>query len=82
MYGCMKEGRWDRVEGQAEEWEKECFWDEESLEMNLEEAKSDAERKKLKKLWSDGVLIKGSELPVAGDDTAVEAVMEYDGFGY
>ncbi len=50
--------------------------------MNLEEARSDAERKKLKKLWSDGVLIKGSELPVAGDDTAVEAVMEYYGFGY
>src|SRR5437899_10120392 len=26
-YGCAKEGRWDRVEGQAEEWKKECFWD-------------------------------------------------------
>jgi len=78
-YGCIAEGRWDRVEGQAEEWEKEHFWDDESLEMNLEEAKSDAERKKLKKLWSDGVLIKGSELPIAGDDTAVEAVMEHYG---
>jgi hypothetical protein len=82
MYGCAEEGQWDRVEGKAEEWEKECFWDEESLEMNLEEARSDAERKKLKKLWSDGVLLEGSELPVAGDDTAVEAVMEYYGFGY
>ena len=81
-YGCIEDGKWDRVEGQAEEWEQECFWDEESLEMNLEEAKSDAQRKKLKKLWSDGVLIEGSELPVAGDDTAVEAVMEHFGFGY
>jgi hypothetical protein len=79
MYGCIKEGRWDRAEGEAEEWEKECFWDEESLEMNLEEARSDAERKKLKKLWSDGVLIKGSELPIAGSDAAVEAVMEHYG---
>src|SRR5262245_14571771 len=45
MYGCMKEGRWERVEGKAEEWEQECFWDEESLEMNLEDAKTEAERK-------------------------------------
>ncbi|MBC7783929.1 MAG: hypothetical protein H7144_08815 [Burkholderiales bacterium] len=82
MYGCKKDGQWDRVEGQAEEWETECFWDEESLEMNLEEAKSDAERKRLKKLWKDGVLIEGSELPIAGDDTAVEAVMEYYGLEY
>jgi len=82
MYGCLKEGRWDRVEGKAEPWEKECFWDEDSLEMNLEEASSDAQRKKLKKLWSDGVLIKGNELPIAGDDTAVNAVMEYYGFGW
>jgi len=82
MYGCLKEGKWDRVEGQAEEWEKEHFWDKESLKMCLKEAKSDAERKKLKKLWSDGVLIKGSALPVAGDDTAVEAIIEHYGFGY
>ena len=82
MYGCRAEGRWDRVEGQAEEWEQDCFWDEDSLEMVLEDASSDAERKQLKKLWSDGVLIPGSELPVAGDDTAVEAIMEYYGFGY
>lgn len=82
MYGCLKGGTWDRVEGEAEEWEQECFWDEESLEMNLKEAKSAAERKKLKKLWTDGVLTEGNDLPVAGDDTAVEEVMEYYGFGY
>jgi hypothetical protein len=56
MYGCLKGGTWDRVEGEAEEWEQECFWDEESLEMNLKEATSAAERKKLKKLWTDGAL--------------------------
>lgn len=82
MYGCLKEGRWDRVEGQAEEWEEEQFWDKESLKMCLKEARSEAERKKVKKLWDDGVLIKGSELPVAGDDTAVQAIMEHYGFGY
>lgn len=81
-YGCTRENSWERVEGQAEPWEEEQFWDAESLKMCLKAASSDAERKKLKKLWSDGVLIQGSELPVAGDDTAVEAVMEYYGFGY
>jgi hypothetical protein len=81
-YGCIKTGKWDRVEGEAEEWEQECFWDEESLEMNLEEAKSDVQRKKLKKLWSAGVLIEGNELPVAGDDTAADTIMEHYGFGY
>jgi hypothetical protein len=82
MYGCLKDGKWDRVEGQAEPWEKECFWDKESLKMCLKEAKSDAARKKLTKLWNDGVLIKGSALPVAGDDVAVHAVMEHYGFGW
>ncbi len=82
MYGCLKEGRWDRVEGQAEEWEEEQFWDKESLKMCLKEAGSEAARKKLKQMWDDRVLIKGSELPVAGDDTAVQAIMEYYGFGY
>jgi hypothetical protein len=82
MYGCLKEGKWDKVEGQAEPWEKECFWDKESLKMCLEEAKSDAERKRITKLWKDGVLIKGSALPVAGDDVAVNAVMEHYEFGW
>jgi hypothetical protein len=50
--------------------------------MCLEEAKSDAERKRITKLWKDGVLIKGSALPVAGDDVAVNAVMEHYEFGW
>jgi hypothetical protein len=82
MYGCIKEGRWDRVAGQVEDWEKDCFWDKESLKMSLKRTRSDAQRKRLKKLWSDGVLIKGTELPVAIADTAVEAIMEHYGFGY
>lgn len=82
MYGCLKEFKWDRVEGQAEPWEEEQFWDKESLKMCLKEEKSETKRKKIQKMWSDGVLIKGSELPVAGDDTAVDAIMDYYGFGY
>ena len=58
-YGCVKEGHWDRVEGQVESWEKDCFWDDESLAMMLEVTKSDGERRKLQKLWNDGVLING-----------------------
>lgn len=81
-YGCVRESRWDRVEGQAEAWEAEHFWDTDSLKMCLKKAASEAERTKIKKLWNDGVLIKGNEFPVAGDDTAVEAIMEYYGFGY
>jgi hypothetical protein len=82
MYGCVKEGRWDRVEGQAEDWEEEQFWSKDSLKFCLKEAGSEAEKKKLKKLWEDGVLIKGSEMPSAGSDTAVEAIMDHYGFGY
>ena len=82
VYGVTKEG-WERVDGQAEEWEEEQFWSKESLKMCLKEfGSSDAQRRKLKKMWSDRVLIKGSELPVAGDDTAVQAIMEHYGFGY
>jgi hypothetical protein len=83
VYGCAKEGVWERVEGQAEEWEAEQFWGKEELKMCLANfAKSDAERKKLKQMWADGVLVEGSPLPVAGDDTAVEAIMAHYGLEY
>src|SRR6266699_61453 len=35
-YGCANEGTWERVEGEAEPWEREAFWDDESLESLLE----------------------------------------------
>ena len=36
----------------------------------------------LEKMWSGRALVKGSEFPVAGDDTAVHTIMEHYGFGY
>lgn len=29
-YGCASEGTWERVEGEAEQWEREAFWDDET----------------------------------------------------
>jgi hypothetical protein len=78
-YGCAKEGTWDRVEGQPEPWECEYFWDEESLESQLESAKTDDERQELRKLWKDGLIIKGETIPSAGSDVAGEAVMSHYG---
>src|SRR4030095_4483927 len=49
QYGCEKNTEWERVEGEAEEWEQEQFWNKESLRMCLKNlATSEAERKKLK----------------------------------
>jgi hypothetical protein len=78
-YGCANEGTWDRVEGHADAWEKEAFWSKEDLECQLESAETESERRKLRKLWADGLLIKGEIAPSAGSDTAVEAVMVHYG---
>jgi hypothetical protein len=29
-YGCANEGTWERVEGRAEPWERDAFWDDEA----------------------------------------------------
>jgi hypothetical protein len=78
-YGCANEGTWERVEGEAEPWERDAFWDEESLQCELECAETDRERQKLEIFWRDGLLKKGRTEPGVSSDDAVQAVMDYYG---
>ena len=78
-YGCANEGTWERVEGEAEPWEKEAFWDEESLECLLECAETDGERKRLQRLWKEGLIVKGQTEPTVSSEDAVGEVMEHYG---
>ena len=78
-YGCAHEGTWERVEGEAEPWERDTFWDEESLECLLECAETDSERERLQRLWKGGVLVKGQTEPTVSSEDAVQDVMAHYG---
>lgn len=78
-YGCANEGTWERIEGEAEPWEHEAFWDEESRECLLECAETESEKQKLQRLWKDRVLVKGEAAPTVSSEDAVHAVMEHYG---
>jgi hypothetical protein len=78
-YGCAHEGTWERVEGNAEPWEAEAFWDAETLESSLECAETDSEREKLERLWKEKVLHKGQTAPSVSSEDAVHSVMEHYG---
>jgi len=78
-YGCANEGTWERVEGEAEPWERDAFWDQESLECLLECAETDSERERLQKLWKGCVLVKGQTAPVVSSEDAVQDVMAHYG---
>ena len=78
-YGCANEGTWERVEGEVEPWEAEEFWSQDALEDSLECAESDSERKKLERLWKDGIIRKGQTEPSVSSEDAVHAAMEHYG---
>ncbi|MFN7141498.1 MAG: hypothetical protein ACK4UN_19395, partial [Limisphaerales bacterium] len=78
-YGCASEGTWDRVEGEVEPWERDAFWNDGDLDGWLEDAETENERQKLRKLWKDCRLVQGETVPMAGSDAAVEVVMEHYG---
>ncbi len=64
VYGCFQEERtWERVEGQAEPWEREAFFRQRWLEPLLEYARSEAEREEYRRIWREAEILPGRTEP-------------------
>ena len=61
VYGCLREGEWERVEGQPEPWEREVFFNSKDLEFELQLTTDKAQQQELKRIWQTAEI--GNGLP-------------------
>jgi hypothetical protein len=74
VYGHYVERTWERVEGQAEAWEREYFFAPQELAAMIEDEQdldeqdrwSEAEIQRLKEFWQAGELVAGERMPMLG----------------
>ena len=79
VFGCYEEERtWERVEGEAEAWEREAFFDPKALRHPLEYAKTDDEKRELERIWRDAELLPGRTEPsIDARESARKAAEHY-----
>jgi hypothetical protein len=72
-YGLYQDRTWERIEGQAEAWERQFFFDPQGLasllddaEDNAEDRLSDEEKRRLEQFWQAGELVIGENVPILG----------------
>lgn len=53
VYGAFQERTWERVDGEAEPWEREVLFSPRKLEQALDCAVGDCERDELRRIWRD-----------------------------
>jgi hypothetical protein len=64
VFGCFVEERtWERVEGEAEPWERDVFFDPRALEIPLEFATTEDEKDELRRIWQSAELLPGRTEP-------------------
>jgi hypothetical protein len=64
VFGCFVEERtWESVEGSAEPWEREVFFDVEELAFALKHARDDGERAELRRIWREAEIRPGRTQP-------------------
>jgi len=85
VYGCFREERvWERVEGMAEGWEKDVFFEDRKLVRAQKYASTEAEKKELDRIWRESDIRSGQNEPsVNSKDCAhkVAAFYEFPHYG-
>src|SRR4051794_26191204 len=80
VFGCFGTDVWNHVEGQPEPWEQKVFFDQETLEFLLQEARSAEEERKYTRMWQGRELVPGREEPVIDARESARKVAKYYGF--
>lgn len=76
-YGASTEGTWEQVDGEAEPWEAEAFFDRDELESLLEEANSDDERQDIQRIFDEQILEIDAWIPMIDARESARAIAEY-----
>jgi hypothetical protein len=76
VYGYVEQFVWERVEGAPEQWERDAFFDPRRLADALEGA-SPKEATELRRIWREGELVVGRNVPTIAAWDAAHAVAEH-----
>ena len=86
VYGCDDQGTWERVEGQAEAWERQYFFNRKELASLLEDEEDldedddpmpDAEKQRLEQFWEAGELVVGEFYPILSAQSCAFYIATY-----
>lgn len=77
IYGASTEGTWEQVDGQAEPWEAEAFFDRDDLESLLEEADDDDKRLNIQRIFDEQILEIDAWIPMIDARESARAIAEY-----
>lgn len=78
VYGCYGEERtWDQVQGQAELWESEAFFQTSDLESLIEYAESDTRKEEFKRIWRERIIAPGNCEPSVDARETARMVAEF-----
>jgi FAD/FMN-containing dehydrogenase len=78
VFGCYRDERtWERVEGEAEPWERSVFFDPKTLRYPLEYAATDEEKREFERIWREAELLPGRTEPSLDSCESAHKVAEY-----
>lgn len=81
VYGCFEEERtWERVEGEAETWEREIFFAQKDLEFTLRLADGAAAKEELRRIWATCELEPGRTEPSLDACLCAQRIAAHYGF--
>lgn len=81
VFGCYKEERtWETVSGEAEQWERETFFEPQRLELALEFEEDEAEKDELRRIWGQAEILPGRTEPSLSAGGCAHKVAVFYGF--
>jgi hypothetical protein len=79
VFGAMEQGIWEQVEGNAEPWEREAFFESRQLRSLLEDMDDAEERQQTQRIYDEQVLEVGNWLPMVDARESARAIAEHYG---
>jgi hypothetical protein len=77
VFGLYEERTWERVEGSAEPWERKAFFDPRNLQSALEQARDNAEKQELERIWREAELVPGRTEPSFSSSDCVDEMCRH-----
>lgn len=78
VYGFWEEERtWEAAEGRPEPWERTALFSEEALRTLLANAETEAEKEELRRLWREGEIVPGRDVPWVDAESCAWEVLAF-----
>lgn len=77
IYGCEREGVWERVDGTSEPWEREVLFDQKRLKVLLKSAGTATAKRELQRIWREAQLATGRTQPALNSRACANRIAEH-----